>query len=326
MHEFIQAHVLAMSALLGTVGSGVGLLLAFFSAKLCRKFRSLSGSPEPIESSRFSWAIAVTPLLFVVYFIAVFDGKTHASHEVRPDVLWLYGRAIGHLLLIALLITATATDLVDFIIPDEITVPGTLLGLLLATASGDTQIMHLWVDWNDPMVEIYGPWIPEWIKAHHHWHGLAWSMAGLIVGGGITWLARSVSGLLLGQESLGFGDVTLMAMIGSFIGWQPVLFVFLLAPLCGLAIGLSVRALTNRSFVPYGPYLSLAAFLVLVCWKWLWQLEIPRVVSIRRLFGDGIGLGILAGIAVVAFVVLLLVVRMSRLIPGKTATDKPPAR
>ncbi len=325
MHEFIQAHVLAMSALLGTVGSGVGLLLALFSAKQCRKFRTMTGSPEPVEASRFSWVIAVTPLLFVAYFVAVFDGQTHASHEVRPDVLWVYGRAIGHLILIALLVAATATDLVDFIIPDEITVPGTLLGLLLATASGDTQIMHLWVDWNDPMVELYGPWIPEWIKVHQHWHGLAWSMAGLIVGGGITWLARSVSGLVLGQESLGFGDVTLMAMIGSFIGWQPVLFVFLLAALCGLVIGLSVRALTNRQFVPYGPYLSLAAFLVLVCWKWLWQLEIPRVVSIRRLFGDGIGLGILAGIAVTAFVVLLVIVRMSRLIPGKSAADDPRA-
>ena len=98
-----------------------------------------------------------------------------------------------------------------------------------------------------------------------------------------------------------------------------MLFVFLLAPLCGLVIGLSVRLLTNRRIVPYGPYLSLAAFLVLVSWKWLWQLEIPRVVSIRRLFGDGIGLGILAGIAVTAFVVLLVLVRMLRLIPGQSA-------
>ncbi len=48
-------------------------------------------------------------------------------------------------------------------------------------------------------------------------------MTGLIAGGGLTWILRLVSSVLLGQEALGFGDVTLMAMIGSFVGWQPIL-------------------------------------------------------------------------------------------------------
>ena len=177
--------------------------------------------------------------------------------------------------------------------------------------------MHLWVDWNHPQVALFGQWIPEWIKQHPHWHGLAWSSAGIVAGGGLTWLARAVSGFLLRQESLGFGDVTLMAMIGAFVGWQPVFLIFLIAPVCGLIGGMAVRVLSNKSYVPYGPYLSLAAVIVLFSWKWLWQFEVSGVVSIRKLFGDPIGLAILSGIGIVAFVLLLLGVRLYRLIPGR---------
>ena len=57
----------------------------------------------------------------------------------------------------------------------------------------------------------------DWIKESHHLHGLAWSLAGLAAGAGITWLVREISSRVLGQEALGAGDVTLMAMIGAIV-------------------------------------------------------------------------------------------------------------
>ena len=36
---------------------------------------------------------------------------------------------------------------------------------------------------------------------------------------------------------MGFGDVTLLAMIGAFVGWQGVIVVFFLAPFAGAVIG-----------------------------------------------------------------------------------------
>jgi len=319
-HDFHEAHLFTCSAGIGALGGVLGWLIGRFARRVSYSFRQPDGATEFASARDVRWVAPTTALLFVLYWLAVFQWHAHATHEVRPDLLWVYGRAVGHLGLLTLLVAATATDLLDFIIPDSVTITGMLLGIMLATASGDTQLMHLWVDWNHPTVAIYGQWIPDWIKQHHHWHGLAWSAAGFVVGGGLTWAARLVAGWLLKQESLGFGDVTLMAMIGSFIGWQPVLLVFLIAPVCGLVIGLLIRTLTNRSYVPYGPYLSLATVIVLLSWKWLWQWEVPGVLSIRKLFGDPIGLAILSSIGVSAFVVLLLALRLYRLIPGKAPT------
>jgi leader peptidase (prepilin peptidase)/N-methyltransferase len=97
-------------------------------------------------------------------------------------------------------------------------------------------------------------------------------------------------------------------MIGSFLGWQPVVFVFLLAPMCGLAIGLFVRLFTSRTFVPYGPYLSAATVVVLFSWKWLW-------LPTRELFGHWPSLATLAGVALAALVILLTLLRLYRAIP-----------
>ncbi len=134
----------------------------------------------------------------------------------------------------------------------------------------------------------------------------------------MTWVVRWLSSMILGQEALGQGDITLMGMIGSFLGWQPVVFVFALAPLCGVIVGLAVRLLTNRSYVSFGPYLSISAILVLLNWRTLWMLEATNEFSVRMLFGDAPGLAILAGISIAAFVLLLGCLRLYRLIPGRT--------
>ena len=231
-----------------------------------------------------------------------------------------------HGVLVALMLAATWYDLRHTEIPDGITVPGMLIGLGCATLSGDLQMIHLWMDWNPVAEHLHGGdvVIPEWIREHRHWHGLAWSAAGLACGGGLTWLVRSVSGLVLGREALGLGDVTLMAMIGSFVGWQPVLFIFLLAPFCGLVVGLLARVLTNRPFVPYGPFLAAAASVVLLAWRWIWLFppNSPRGgFAVRNLFGDAVSLAILGGTALAAFCLLLVIVRLYGAIPVRGRDD-----
>jgi len=276
---------------------------------------------RPVPSGRTMLAVGLgTGLLFAAFAICMIDLRCQQVPYVTPDPAWCHGRLMFHLLLLTLLVAATVTDFRDYVVPDQVTLPGMLLGVGLAFASGDLQTIHLWIDWYPVGEAQYGGevMIPDWIKNHRHWHGLAWSLAGLACGGGMTWIVRRLSSLVLGREALGFGDVTLMAMIGSFTGWQPVVFIFLLAPFCGLVVGLAVKVLANRPYVPYGPFLSAAAVAVLFGWRWLWLFpsgDRPSRWAIRNLFGDGVSLLILAGTAIAALCLLLGVVRLYQRIP-----------
>lgn len=315
--SLFNQHIATVS-LLAAAGSIVGTAVAFWSRWLCRKSdQSANSGPRPDRKPHTVPHLLAGMLIFAAYAVSVFTADSLRITEVRPDPFSIWVRVFGHLILLSLLLAATSTDLRDYIIPDQITFPGTLAGILLATASGDTQIMHLWVDWNHPLAHIGGPEIPEWIGAHRHLHGLAWSAAGAVAGGGITLLVQRLATVILGQPAMGTGDVTLMTMIGSFLGWQAVLIVFLVSPLCGVIIGMTFRLVTNRSYVPYGPYLAAGAVLTLLCWRWIWTLEVPSVFSVRRLFGDAMALGMLAAIASVGFVTLLGSIRLFRTIPGR---------
>lgn len=167
-----------------------------------------------------------------------------------------------HLLLIAFLAVATFIDYDYFIIPDAVTVTGMVVGLGLGTLIPDIR--------------------PDPNAASTAWGGLAQGLLGWAVGGGIVWAVRIAAGLVLGKEAMGFGDVTLLAMIGSFVGWQAAVLTFFLAPFFGLAQALwqGIPLLVKRLFrlktrpveheMPFGPYLSMAALTLLLAWHWLW--------------------------------------------------------
>ena len=172
-------------------------------------------------------------------------------------------------------------------------------------------MMHLWVNWDDAVEGLRGPSIPEWIQGYHRLHGLAWSMAGLLTGASLTWLVRWVSHRILGQPALGLGDVTLMAMVGAFIGWQATLCVLAISPLTGIVIGVPVKLLIGRSFVAYGPYLALSAVLVMGTWRWLWA----DYFTLRDVFSHWPSVAGLIAFSYVVLCVLLFLLRIFRTLP-----------
>jgi leader peptidase (prepilin peptidase) / N-methyltransferase len=309
---FTQTQQGVLAALFFVLGAVVGRIANLWSLALTKpgeedRNRDLNVARANASVGRFGLPRGVIEvaagLLFAGYVTAYLRYHCQELAEVRPDEFWLYGRILYQLVLVALLVVATATDLRDFVIPDQITLPGALLGLAGATFAGQLQMVHLWVDWNQEIPGIAGPYIPEWLDPHRHWHGLAWSLAGGLCGAGLTWLVRFCSSRILRREALGLGDVTLMGMIGTFVGWQPTVFVFLIAPLCGLAMILPLRLLWKRSYLPYGPFLAGATVVVLLSWKWLWS-------SSRLVFGDPRSLGLLGAGALVTFLALLFALRL----------------
>ncbi len=268
------------------------------------------------QGSSIKWHIASSAALGILFYIYAWcllnsNFACQALHEVRPESPLLYSRLPFHLTLIFLMWVATVTDLLDYVIPDEVIYPGILIAVVGAFAVGELQMIHIWVNWDEAYVSLYGPYLPEWMKNHHHLHGLAWSAAGIAMGTSITWLVRWLSGKILGYPALGGGDVTLMALIGAFIGWQPTLCVLAIAPLTGIFIGAFVRIFAGRSFVAYGPYLTCSTFIVLCTWRWLWA----DYFTMRDIFGHWPSVAGLIGFSFGCLIALLFLLRLFRALP-----------
>ncbi len=110
-----------------------------------------------------------------------------------------------------------------------------------------------------------------WTAGGDGWRGLLTALVGMAGGSGMVWVVRIVATAVLRREAMGFGDVTLMAMIGTFVGWQTCLMVFFLAPLAGLVVGLVQVTVLRDSEIPYGPFLCLATAVLIVTWTPVWM-------------------------------------------------------
>ncbi|MDA1055104.1 MAG: prepilin peptidase [Planctomycetota bacterium] len=138
------------------------------------------------------------------------------------------------------------------------------LGMVLVAVVGTATIALVWVLGNA------GPIGPQ-----HRWDSLFSALVGMAAGGGLIWAVRIVGSHALGQEAMGFGDVTLMAMIGAFLGWQSTLIIFFLAPFAALFISVSQWLLTRRRDIAFGPYLCAGACYLVVDWDNLWNRARP---------------------------------------------------
>ncbi|MEX0586134.1 MAG: A24 family peptidase [Pirellulales bacterium] len=114
-----------------------------------------------------------------------------------------------------------------------------------------------------------------WLLGGARWVGFVSSLVGMAAGGALVWLVRVIGTAALRKEAMGFGDVTLLAMIGSFVGWQPSLLIFFIAPVFGLAFGVGQWLLRGDSELFYGPFLCLATLVVLAFWAGLWAWSMP---------------------------------------------------
>ncbi|MBI2481694.1 MAG: prepilin peptidase [Planctomycetia bacterium] len=262
----------------------------------------------------------------------------------------LQARYLKHIILFSLMLVATFIDFDEQTIPDAITVPGVIIGLLLAVVlptcrevvwvgpplqpeflsvvsgvmrerdwlayvQGETSLLiglACFLGWCAAVV----PWLwttrrgvrkafqyfavsfrrrlspalvltaivgslsivlvwkfcnPALLGPTNRWECLFSALVGMAAGGGLIWAVRIVGSYALGQEAMGFGDVTLMAMIGAFLGWQATLIIFFLAPFAALFISVSQWLLTRRRDIAFGPYLCAGACYLVVDWAPMWN-------------------------------------------------------
>jgi leader peptidase (prepilin peptidase)/N-methyltransferase len=251
-------------------------------------------------SPRYPLIEAANGLLFVLVFFCEVPTSWNATIQdsclfsplgphgdplssIFSPMMVVFWRCAYHMVLLESLVVASFIDFDLRIIPDGATLPAMAVGVLGWLLLGCVYIVPVWfqdVSMLDALASISGSRfrpllsgttpVPGWIAAHPHLHGLAVSLAGIVVGGGSVWMVRIIGQWVLKREAMGFGDVILMATIGSFLGWQPTLVVFFIAPVCALVVVAAAWIFRRDREIPYGPYLSLATLILLIGWKHIW--------------------------------------------------------
>jgi leader peptidase (prepilin peptidase)/N-methyltransferase len=112
-------------------------------------------------------------------------------------------------------------------------------------------------------------WLGLW-AAEMGWSGLSVSNAlwGAMVGYSSFALIAFVFERVTGQEGLGAGDFKLLAALGAWLGPLPLIPLVFLAASSGAGVGLVLRArgqLREGRYVPFGPFLALAAVVLVAC-------------------------------------------------------------
>lgn len=138
--------------------------------------------------------------------------------------------AFGYFVFSAALIVITFIDLDHQLIPDVISLPGVVTGVLFSLVSPTLTVVD--------------------------------SLIGLAAGTGMLLIVAWSYYALTGNEGMGGGDVKLLAMIGAFLGWRSIPFTLLVASSVGSIVGVAIMIRSqsdSKLAIPFGPFLSLGA-------------------------------------------------------------------
>lgn len=103
-----------------------------------------------------------------------------------------------------------------------------------------------------------------WMAGGDHFRGALTALWGLMFGLTFLWLVLIGGRLGAGRTALGFGDVTLMAMVGAWQGWQFIAPIVALSAILGVIIVGSARLLAGTLLksspeFAFGPMLALGS-------------------------------------------------------------------
>jgi leader peptidase (prepilin peptidase)/N-methyltransferase len=170
-----------------------------------------------------------TKIPFRYLFVEVLTGTASVFSFVK------YGISIDYFFVFLFLSLMIALSFIDFdlqIIPDEINLIGFVSGIVYAYFRNGFSVLD--------------------------------ALIGAVVGAGFLFLVGYLYFKFRKIEGLGFGDVKLMAFIGTYLGWFGALFTIFAGSLFGAVIGIGYSILKKEKNkgtfqIPFGPFLATAA-------------------------------------------------------------------
>jgi leader peptidase (prepilin peptidase) / N-methyltransferase len=228
-----------------------------------------------------------TALGFVGLFLLEVVENVHGWPAGEPwavRVGWYRWESIAgfawHAMLFSFLLVASVCDLKSREIPLQLTLTGTLIGLIGSVlmpwpwpqAIPVAPPPFPWTGPTPPILEGIYAW-PFWgpspsLAGEGEWlTGLLTGVCGALMG---TFLLR-ITGFLfragLGKEALGLGDADLMMMAGAFLGWQMVLVAFFLSVFPAFLFGIILLIVRRDNSLPFGPSLSMGVMGTCLAWQ-----------------------------------------------------------
>ncbi len=148
-----------------------------------------------------------------------------------------------------LLIIISVIDYFHQIIPDELSIGIMILGIVSSP-------------WNPFLLNIFTAKFkfPYLIS-------LLYSIISLVLSGGILYFIAVIGEKIFKRESMGGGDIKLIAGIGTFIGIYSTLWVLFIGSILGAVIGILLILLSKKTKeepIPFGPFLNLACYSILL--------------------------------------------------------------
>ena len=151
-------------------------------------------------------------------------------------------------LFFTLLLGIAMTDAREYIIPDEFSIGGLILGLLLALDGG--------------------------------FHSIGQAILGAVAGFALLYLVAVAGKAMFKEEAMGGGDIKMMAMVGAFTGWTGILLTIFLGSLLGTLIFVPLHVIGKKKLVPFGVFLALGAAVT-----YLWG---PAIVTWYKSYVGGL--------------------------------------
>lgn len=152
---------------------------------------------------------------------------------------------------VSLLLAVTVTDFETGLIPDMLSIPGMIAGLAMATL------------------------FPVLMEKTFWYEGLGFSALGLLGAGAVLYATALLGDLIFRKESMGGGDIKLLAMMGSFLGFQKALMAFFFSPFLAIPFALYMKVVKKSETFPFGPFLALAGAIFFVYGDVLVKLIFP---------------------------------------------------
>ena len=135
--------------------------------------------------------------------------------------------AVRGALFLTILLGIAMTDAREYIIPDEFSIGGLIIGLGFSLIWGVA--------------------------------GLKDAALGAVVGFVVLWLVAWLGKHAFRKEAMGGGDIKMMAMAGAFVGWQGVFLTIFLGSVVGTIIFGPLALIGKKKDVPFGIFLALGA-------------------------------------------------------------------